>query len=235
VGALILGCGPAVTSPEWRKLASASGSDAVEIPTTPDRSDIDPLIKGLTSGDIVVHGSDGGLAAVVLRLLRLDRLDVVVGYVPVSASSPVARVWGLPADRVGAALDGSPGTVPLVRDDAGGVLLGLGVLAPVHGTVLCDDATPLRGSAERVEVRPCPEGDLQGAGRPEGHLQGVPGLAVTVVRKGLLRRRSSTVTGRAAQFGGAAPVTPARDGVPHPRPVNRWTWYRHTEDLRVRR
>jgi hypothetical protein len=23
------------------------------------------------------------------------------------------------------------------------------------------------------------------------------------------------------------------DGVPHPRPVTRWTWYRHTEDLRA--
>ncbi|MCT2586008.1 hypothetical protein [Actinophytocola gossypii] len=219
MGALILGCGPAVTSPDWRKLASASGSDAVEIPTTPGKSDIDALIKAGTSGDVLVHGSDADLAAVVLRLLRLDRLDVTVGYVPVSASSPVARVWGLPADRVGAALDGAAGTVPLIRDDAGGVLLGLGVLAPVHGTVLCDDATPLRGTAERVEVTPDP-----GAG-----------LAVTVVRKGLLRRRSSTVSGRAVQFGGEQPVTPVRDGVRHPRPMNRWTWYRHTDDLRIRR
>jgi len=23
------------------------------------------------------------------------------------------------------------------------------------------------------------------------------------------------------------------DGVPHPRPATRWTWYRHTEDLRA--
>jgi len=219
VAALILGCGPAVTSADWRKLASASGSEAVEIPATPDRSDIDPLIKARTSGDVVVHGSDADLAAVVLRLLRLDRLEVPVGYVPVSASSPVARAWGLPADRVGAALGGSVGSVPLVRDDAGGVLLGLGVLAPVHGTVLCDDAVPLRGAAERVEVRPDP----------------ALGLAVTVVRKALLRKRSSTLTGRAVQFGGEQPVTPVRDGVPHPRPMNRWTWYRHTEDLRVLR
>ncbi|HEX2131956.1 MAG TPA: hypothetical protein VHH15_10360 [Actinophytocola sp.] len=217
MAALILGCGPAVTSTEWRKLASASGSGAVEIPATPGRSDIDPLIKALTSGNVVVHGSDADLAAVVLRLLRLDRLDVPVGYVPVSASSAAARVWGLPGDRVGAALDGSVETVPLVRDDAGGVLLGLGVLAPVHGTVLCDDAVPLRGSAERVEVTPDPG----------------PGVAVTVVRRALLRRRSSRLTGRAVQFGGEQPVTPVRDGVPYPRPMNRWTWYRHTEDLRI--
>lgn len=220
MAALILGCGPAVTSTYWPKLASASESEVREIPATPGRSDIDPLIKALTSGYVVVHGSDADLAAVVLRLLRLERLDLPVGYVPTAANSPVSRVWGLPPDRVGAVLEGSVGTVPLIRDDAGGVLLGLGVLAPAHGTVYCDDEVPLRGVAERVEVVPDPLGG--------------PGLSVTVVRKSLLRRRSSTLTGRAAQFGGD-PVVPVRDGVAYPRPMRRWTWYRHTEDLRVLR
>jgi len=220
VAALILGCGPAVTSADWPKLASARGSDVREIPATPGKSDTDPLIKGLTSGNVVVHGSDGDLAAVVLRLLRLDRLDLCVGYVPAAAASAVARLWTLPKDRVGAALGGTVGPVPLIRDDAGGVLLGLGVLAPVRGTVYCDDEVPLRGIAERVEVAPDPLGG--------------PGLSVTVVRKALLRRRSTTLTGRATQFG-CDPVAPVRDGVPYPRPMTRWTWYRHTEDLRVAR
>lgn len=220
MAALILGCGQAVTSTDWPKLSSARGSEVREIPATPGKSDVDPLIKGLTSGNVVVHGSDADLAAVVLRLLRLERLDLPVGYVPTTADSPVTRLWDLPADRVAAALDGSVGSVPLIRDDAGGVLLGLGVLAPVRGTVYCDDEVPLRGVAERVEVAPDPRGG--------------PGLSVTVVRKSLLRRRSSTLTGRAVQFG-CDPVAPVRDGVAYPRPMTRWTWYRHTEDLRVLR
>jgi hypothetical protein len=224
MAALILGCGAAVTSAYWSELASASGSDVHEIPATPGRPDIDPLVKGLTGGHVVVHGTDGDLAAVVSRLLRLERLDLPVGYVPTAASPPVAKLWGLPGglpgDRVAAALDGSVASVPLIRDDAGGVLLGLGVLAPVHGTVYCDDAVPLRGVAERVEVAPD-----HGGG---------PGLSVTVVRKSLLRKRSSRWTGRAAQFG-CDPVVPVRDGVPYRRPMARWTWYRHTENLRVLR
>jgi hypothetical protein len=139
-----------------------------------------------------------------------------VGYVPADASSPVARLWGLPADPIGAALDGRVVSLPLVCDDAGGVLVGLGVLAPVRGTVYCDDEIPLRGPARRIEVTPDPE----------------RGLRIRIVRKGLLRNKVDTRTGRAVQFGGD-PVTPVRDGVVHPRALNRWTWYRHTEDLRV--
>jgi hypothetical protein len=219
MGALILGCGAALTSADWPKLASASGCDVREIPATPGKSDVDPLIQDLADGQlagrIVVHGTDADLAAVVLRLLRLERLDLEVGYVPVGPS-PVARLWGLPRDRVATALDGPAGPVPLIRDDNGGVLLGLGVLAPVRGTVLCDDEEPVRGAADRVEVAP----DLAGG----------PGLSVTVIRKSLLRKRSTTFTGRAAQFGGE-PLAPVRDGVVHPRTVPRWTWYRHTADL----
>ncbi|OLF13263.1 hypothetical protein [Actinophytocola xanthii] len=218
MGALILGCGGAVTSADWAILAATTGSLVRETPATPGRADLDPLLKGLSGEDVVVHGSDADLAAVVLRLLRLDRLDVRVGYVPTSPTSPVARLWRLPADRVRAALAGSAHPVPLIRDDVGGVLLGLGVLAPVNGTVFCDDAVPLRGTAKRVEVAPDPAGG--------------PGLSVTVVRRAFLRDRRHTWTGRAVQFG-SDPVVPVRDGVPHPRPMTRWTWYRHTQDLLV--
>ncbi|HWM04104.1 MAG TPA: hypothetical protein VNP92_17355, partial [Actinophytocola sp.] len=137
----------------------------------------------MTDGQLVVHGSDADLAAVVLRLLRTDRLDVPVGYVPVDRRSPVARLWRLGEDPVAAALDGRVDPVPLVRDDAGGVLLGLGVLAPVRGTVYCDDEIPLRGAAERIEVNPDPE----------------LGLRVRVVRKRLLRNEVSSHLGRAVQ------------------------------------
>jgi hypothetical protein len=36
--------------------------------------------------------------------------------------------------------------------------------------------------------------------------------------------------GRAAQLGCRPGVTVVRDGVPAERPVNRRSWYRHTED-----
>ncbi|HEY0451592.1 hypothetical protein [Actinophytocola sp.] len=216
MAALILGCGIAVTSGDWRKLVARSGSSAHEIPATPGKADVDPLVKSVTDGHIVVHGSDTDLAAVVLRLLRTERLDVPVGYVPVDPRSPVTRLWRLPKDTVDAALDGTADRLPLVRDDAGGVLLGLGVLAPARGTVYCDDEIPLRGAAERIEVTPDP----------------AHGLEVRIVRKGLLRNRTTTVRGRAMQYGGD-PVSPVRDGVTQPRPLRRWTWYRHTDDLRV--
>ena len=45
-------------------------------------------------------------------------------------------------------------------------------------------------------------------------------------------RRRDDLGKRAAQFGGE-PVAPVYDGVTHPRSLNRWTWYRHTADLRI--
>ena len=55
-----------------------------------------------------MHGTDADLAAVVLRLMRIERLtEVPVGYVPVDReASAVARLWGLPADTVEVALTG---------------------------------------------------------------------------------------------------------------------------------
>ncbi len=108
--------------------------------------------------------------------------------------------------------------MPLIRDDVGGVLVGLGVIAPMRGVGYVDDDVVLRGQASRYEVTPDPD-----AG---------PGVAVRVVRHGLLGRRIKTATGRATQIG-CVPTQPVSDGIMHPRQVNRWTWYRHTEDLRL--
>lgn len=212
--ALILGCGSAVTSRDWAKLASSTGSARHEIPATPGRTDVDPLLKGEDFDRVVVHGTDADLAAVVLRLMRIERVtEVPVGYVPIDrAASAVARLWDLPADTVEVALTGSDRPFPLVRDDAGGVLLGLGVLSKVRGTVYCDDTVALRGAAPRIEVTPGPAG-----------------VEVRVVRGRL--RRPAVYSGRAVQFGIDAAI-PVRDGVAYARPMTRWTWYRHTEDLR---
>ena len=215
MAALILGCGAAVTTGDWRKLASSMGSEPHEIPATPAKNDVDPLLKATDLDRVVVHGTDADLASVVLRLMRTDRLaEVAVGYVPMDRKlSVVARLWGLPDDSVDVALTGSDRPQSLVRDDAGGVLLGMGLVPSVHGTVYCDDAVALRGDASRVEVTPGPAG-----------------VEVRVVRGRL--RRPATFAGRAVQFG-VDPTTPVRDGVEYPRPMTRWTWYQHTEDLRA--
>ena len=62
------------------------------------------------------------------------------------------------------------------------------------------------------------------------------GLAVTLTihprRVPLFGRRPATTLGRAVQIA-SAPTTVVRDGVAHPRPMTRWTWYLHTAPLRL--
>lgn len=190
-----------------------------QVPHRPGKDALAPVLAGLGGRRLVVCGTDADLAAVALRLLRNEALgDVALGYVP-AVRSEAAVNWGLPQQPAAAlrrALDGEPARVPLVRDDNGGVLVGLGVLAPVRGVVYGDEHRLLRGPASRIEVRPA-----AGAG-----------LAVRVVRRGLLAGRVRTATARACQFG-LEPASPVSDGVRHPRTVTRWTWYRHTEDLQV--
>jgi len=147
--------------------------------------------------------------------------DLAVAYLPARRDSAVATVFGLPRSaRAAAALagDGRPVPVPLLRDDAGGVLLGRGELREVRGESYCDEHLVLRGGAARFTVSPDPSGGLLVEARPPG-----------------LLRATRAWRGRAVQLA----CEPARvwlDGVPHPRPVTRWTWYRHTADwLLVRR
>jgi hypothetical protein len=187
------------------------------VPAVPAKPDLDPLLAD-GPDRVVVVGTDASLAAVVVRLLRNALLaQVAVGFVPV-ARSAVAGLWQLPAGRDAAlelATAGEARSIPLVRDDAGGVLMGLGRVAPVEGEAYCDDQLALRGRARVIEVTPDPAG-----------------VAGRVVQGGLIRRHSRTFTGRAFQIG-CEPTTVVHDGITHPREVRRWTWYRHTEDLRA--
>ena len=219
--ALVLACGGAV-APAVAGLAV----EAVRLPARPGAADVDPVLARLGAGRLIIAGTDADLAAVVLRLLRTERLAAVpVGFVP-AGESAAAAVFGLPecaGDAVQVALHGDPDPVPLIRDDAGGVLVGLGVLRRLGGVVYCDDERVLRGQAARLEVSPDPTaGPDTSAG----------GLSVRVWSRGLLRRRAMQARGRAVQIG-CLPAQVLCDGVPHPRPVQRWTWYRHTEDLRL--
>jgi hypothetical protein len=174
------------------------------------------VLADLDGRRLVVCGTDADLAAVVLRLLRTEALGTVpVGFVPVEPSSAVARLWGLPVAPAAAAsiaLYSDPDRVPLLRDDAGGVLVGRGMVAPLDGVAYCDDEVVLRGRAARLEVTPDRE----------------LGLLVRVVRRGLSARRVRHAAGRAVQLG-CRPTGVWRDGVAG-RTTDRWTWYRHTED-----
>ncbi len=203
----MLTCGSA----QWPGAGSATA-----LPARPGRADLDPLLAELGDRRLVVCGTDADLAAVLLRLLRTETLAAVaVGYVPLEASSAVARLWGLPmvpAAAASLALRGDPDRVPLVRDDSGGVLVGRGVVAPLDGVAYCDDQVVLRGRATRLEVTPDRE----------------LGLMVAVARRGILRRRVRHTAGRAVQLG-CTPTDVWRDGVAA-RTTDRWTWYRHTED-----
>lgn len=209
VRGLVLACGDAAT-----RLPGVDGVTVERLPSRPGKGDVDPLLAPA----LVVAGTDTDLAAVVLRLLRKDAVaTTTVGYVPSDPDSAVAALWGLPTDPATAlrlALTGAERPVPLVRDDAGGVLVGRGVISPVRGIAYCDDTVALRGLARSIEVH-----------------AGEDSLVVTVTRGRLLRRRH-TFRSRAFQLG-CEPVVPVSDGVPYPRPMTRWTWYRHTEDLRL--
>ncbi|QUH05488.1 hypothetical protein HUO13_36115 [Saccharopolyspora erythraea] len=209
----------------------------LDVPATPGRADVDSLLADL-EGRLLVHGTDADLAAVVLRLLRKDRIaHVEVGYVPV-AESPATRLYGLATGDAGfeQALHGAVRPVPLVRDDSGGVLVASGVVEPITGQVYCDDQQVLNGSALRMEVAPDPDA----ARLPEPTSDPLSamlepasdGIRVTTTRRAFLRRREEVVRGRALQASFRS-ATVVRDGVAHPRPAEKWGWYRHTEDLRL--
>lgn len=192
--------------------------EMVRVPSRPGKADIDPLLG--EHDHLVVAGTDADLAAVVLRLLRKEQLSgVSLGFVPASPDSDVARIWNLPTDPLRAlalAMRGEVDPVPLIRDDTGGVLVGRGVIGMVRGVAYCDEHLALRGPARSIEVEP----DMSG-----------PGLMVRVT-KGTFFKRPVTQYARAFQLG-CIPTRPSSDGVPHPRAMNRWTWYRHTVDLRL--
>lgn len=223
MGALVLACGNPGDTAVIPALTERDDIELVRVAARPGKADLDPVFARLDGRRLVVAGTDADLAAVVLRLLRGERLaDVPVALLPAADKrSRVAELWNLPADpgRVAElALNGEIDPLPLIRDDVGGVLVGAGVIRTVRGVAYCDDELALRGQAGRIEVTPDP---TAGAG-----------LLVEITKTGLLGRRTTTFHGRAFQLG-CVPTTVVRDDVAHERPVQRWTWYRHTQDLRA--
>ena len=224
--AVLLVCGDQERLPlHGRRGAPAvPGVPAVALPARPERADVDPVLAR-EPRRVVVHGTDADLAAVVLRLLRTERLGIEVAHLPAGRSA-VAALFGLPSG--GAAVDlareGTAVPTPLVRDDTGGVLVGRAEVRDLTGECYCDDALVLRGGARRLVVGVRPDGIAVRAGwggaLPDGTVRPVPPLAAG---------GRGSARGRAVQLGGL-PFTPVADGVEHPRPLERRTWYRHTAD-----
>ena len=173
-----------------------------------------------TADSLRVRGPVPGLAAVLTVLLKADR----------SAAVPVA--WEPSADPASAALakdlgigTGDRRSLTLVRDDHGGVLLHHGrVEAPGTGRRTLsrriglqahhDEIKVADGEITRIDVRPA--------------WDAVDTIGVTVMTLPL--RPTRRTSGRALQIA-SDPARIVRDGVPYPRPVDRWTWY---ADERVR-
>jgi hypothetical protein len=168
---------------------------------------------------LVVVGADADLAAVLTRLLRAERLDIEVAYVP-PRRTRATRIYRLPAGRRGArrARRGSARKVTLIRDETGSVVVGrAGWLPPeagrpIRGEAVVDDTTLFDGDVAGVYVQPT---------------LAMPGLRARV-KTGVRGLRRRWVAGRAAQLGSTG-VTVVRDGVPAPRPARRSTYYRNVE------
>lgn len=177
-------------------------------------------IDELLTGRLLVIGTDADLAAVATRLLRTEKLAAVeVAFAPLG-DSRVAALRSLPsgARAVALAQRGDPDLVPLLRDDAGGVLVGEATIGPINGPVYVDEFRLLNGKARGLVVQSDPE----------------QGLRVTVVHRnfGVVGRRPVTRTGRAVQIG-THPATLVADGRTRERSVERWTYYTHTSPLRL--
>ncbi|MCW0215060.1 MAG: hypothetical protein OJJ54_17005 [Pseudonocardia sp.] len=190
--------------------AVLAGIPALAVPSRPGKDDVDPVLKEGPPRRLIVLGEDADLGSVLVRIMKRDLLgEVEVAYVPTSRRSAAAAAWGLPthpARAAALALDGVASPAPLIRDDSGGVLTGRGEVLRFRGEAYCDDVLVARGAVRRLRSAPGPDG--------------ISSLAAS----GVL-----AATGRALQIG-CVEASVLVDGVPHPRPVPRWTWYRHTSD-----
>jgi len=183
----------------------------------PRQSDVAPAVD---ADRVLVRGPVHGLSAVLAALLKAGRTAVV----------PVAWEPAADKDSTGLARDlgigsGEPRNLSLVRDDHGGVLLHHGrIEAAGDGRRSLsrriglqahhDDIRVADGEVTRIDVRP--------------DWRAVDTIGVTVMQQPL--RPTQRTSGRALQVA-SDPARIIRDGVPFPRPVNRWTWY---ADDRVR-
>jgi hypothetical protein len=219
----VVTCGDAARE-RWAPALADLAAPVADLAALPTRADLDPLLDALPDdGRIVIAGDDAALSALLVRLLRRERLALAVAVLPAPGST-AAAVWGLPTDldAVALAREGTAYAVPLVRDDHGGVVAGRHEVGAFRGEVYCEEHLVTRGDAAGLAVAPDPAG-------------GGVTVSVTGPRRlvGLRAGRVTTRSGRAAQLGCRPGVSVTRDGVPGDRPVTRRSWYRHTADWRL--
>lgn len=191
----------------------------VQTAAIPEASDLDEMLPVMAADSLprlIVLGEDAGLASVLTHLLRTERLNVEIGYVPVD------RTYGSRAYQTGTgnaaakrALEGKAQETPLIRDDTGKVLIGRATLVGARGEKLegeayVDDTRLFTGKVAALHVSPMLE---------------MPGLHATVQR-GLRKRR--WIEGRAMQLGTRGAMV-IRDEVSSDKIVPRSTFYRHHE------
>ncbi len=184
----------------------------------PDRGVVAPAAE---ADALLVRGPVPALAGVLTALWKAGRTaGVTVSWEPAGDgdSAALARTLGIGT--------GAVRELGLVRDDHGGVLLHHGrleaagddrrrPLARRLGAQAHHDAVKIAdGQITRIDVRP--------------DWRAVDTLDVTVMTLPL--RPGRRTSGRAVQIA-SDPARVIRDGVPYPRPVDRWTWY---ADDRVR-
>ena len=197
-------------------LTSQPTTQTTAIPATAELDELLPLLAADNRPRLIVLGEDAGLAAVLTHLLRTDRLNVEIGYVPVD------RTYGSRAYQTGTgshaakrALAGKATETPLIRDDTGTVLVGRATITgpdsgKLEGEAYVDEVRLFTGKVTALHVSPTLE---------------TPGVRATIQR-GWGKRR--WVAGRAAQLGSPGAVV-TRDGIASDRTVPRSSFYRHHE------
>ncbi|GAB91123.1 hypothetical protein [Gordonia rhizosphera] len=180
----------------------------------------DPEVSRLIVFPSAVEGADAFFAQVMAVLMAMDRLDVEVAYCA-PAPTRATRIYRLPHGAAARRLaeEGHARDLPLIRDDAGTVLVGRARHrgaddAKLHGETYVDNDRLFNGEVRGVEIEPLPE---------------PPGLRARLERPLIAPRWH---LGRAAQTGGTNIVV-EREGVLTPRVVKRSTFYRHHVDMKL--
>ena len=193
---------------------------APALPEKDDFGDVLAHVESVEEPRLIVVGDDAAFAATLTRLMRIDRLDVELAYVPESRT-PATEAYGLRTGSKAAtvALQGEAKPLPLIRDDAGIALVGR---ALVHGELVhgeddtlvgeayVDDTRLFSGTVPGIRIEPMPT---------------MPGLRAAIDRPRWFGGYK-WLTGRAVQLGSPA-ATVTRDGVDNPRALKRSTFYRH--------
>ncbi|MEE2032945.1 hypothetical protein [Rhodococcus chondri] len=191
---------------------------ALSASAMPGKDDFDEVLahaESIEDPRLIVVGDDAAFAATLTRLMRTERLDIELAYVP-EQRTPATEAYGLRTGSKAAtiALQGEAKPIPLIRDDAGIALVGRALVCGEEGALVgeayVDDTRLFSGTVPGIRIEPTPA---------------LPGLRAAVDRPRWFGGYK-WLAGRAVQLGSPAAVL-TRDSVPGPRAVKRSTFYRH--------